>query len=558
MRHDPHLVRFMGYLSLFTFFMLILITSSNFVQLFVGWEGVGVSSFLLINFWYTRIQANKSAIKAMLINKIGDIFLLFAILFIVYSCDSVDFDVVFSLVTKLEETNVYTGFGIFSILDLICLFLFLGAVGKSAQLGLHSWLPDAMEGPTPVSALIHAATMVTAGIFLVVRCSFLFEYSPQVLNFIVVVGALTAFFAATIGLFQNDIKRVIAYSTCSQLGYMTFACGFSCYDVALFHLFNHAFFKALLFLSAGSVIHAIGDQQDMRKMGGLKQVLPFSYAMVVIGSLALTGFPFLAGFYSKDTILESAFSTFTTTGHFAYILGTLAAFCTAFYSVRLIALVFLNDSNGTRINITNAHEGSWLMTLPLFILSFLSISVGFFFRDIFLGMGSPFWANAIFVLPINNIIIDSEFLDLKFKLLPLGLSLFGGFLAAILYLFGLKNLFALKQKSLIRLYYIFFNRKWLFDKLVNEILCAPSLSLSYNYFYCTVDRGLLERVGPLGIIKTLQFLILSVKNLQTGYIYTYIILFFFAIYLFFIILIITPFSLTFLFFLLCLSFFFEF
>jgi len=247
MRHDPHLVRFMGYLSLFTFFMLILITSSNFVQLFVGWEGVGVSSFLLINFWYTRIQANKSAIKAMLINKIGDIFLLLAILFIVYSCDSVDFDVVFSLVTQLKETYVYVGFGVFSVLDLICLLLFLGAVGKSAQLGLHSWLPDAMEGPTPVSALIHAATMVTAGIFLVVRCSFLFEYSPQILNFVIIVGALTAFFAATIGLFQNDIKRVIAYSTCSQLGYMTFACGFSCYDVALFHLFNHAFFKALLF-----------------------------------------------------------------------------------------------------------------------------------------------------------------------------------------------------------------------------------------------------------------------------------------------------------------------
>jgi len=294
----------------------------------------------------------------------------------------------------------------------------------------------------------------------------------------------------------------------------------------------------------------------MRKMGGLKQILPFSYAMVVIGSLALTGFPFLAGFYSKDTILESAFSTYTTIGHFAYVLGTLAAFCTAFYSMRLIALVFLNNSNGSRINIINAHEGSWLMTLPLFILAFLSISVGFLSRDVFLGMGSPFWANAIFILPLNNIVVDSEFLDLKFKLLPLVLSLFGGFLAAILYLFGLRNLFVLKQKSLVRLYYIFFNRKWLFDKLVNEVFCSPTLSLSYNYFYCVVDRGILERVGPLGIIKTLQFLIYSVKTLQTGYIYTYITLFFFAIYLFFIILITTSFSLTFLLFLVCLFFFF--
>ena len=304
MAHDPHLPRFMSYLSLFTFFMLILVTGNNFLQMFVGWEGVGLSSYLLINFWFTRIQANKSAIKAMLVNRVGDFFILLGLFSIYYVFNSLDYDIVFSLVPLVTDLKLlFINFEI-SAIDLICLFLFLGAMGKSAQLGLHTWLPDAMEGPTPVSALIHAATMVTAGVFLLARCSYLFEFSPFVLNLIMFIGASTAFFASTTGLFQNDIKKVIAYSTCSQLGYMMIACGTSGYAAGMFHLTNHAFFKALLFLSAGSIIHALADEQDMRKMGGLLKFLPFTYSMMFIGSLSLMGFPFLTGFYSKDLILE--------------------------------------------------------------------------------------------------------------------------------------------------------------------------------------------------------------------------------------------------------------
>jgi len=348
MENDPHLTRFMSYLSLFTFFMLILVTADNFLQMFVGWEGVGVSSYLLINFWFTRIQANKAAIKAMLVNRVGDFFLLLGMFTIYMNFGSLNYDIVFNSVH--EVSNNISLFGIYEInsIDLICLFLFLGAMGKSAQIGLHTWLPDAMEGPTPVSALIHAATMVTAGVFLVCRCSYLFEQSPFVLSIVTLVGAMTAFFAATTGLFQNDMKKVIAYSTCSQLGYMVFACGLSSYDVGMFHLSNHAFFKALLFLGAGAVIHAVSDEQDMRKMGGLKNLLPFTYSVILIGSLALVGFPFLAGFYSKDIILEVSGSTYTTVGLFSYVLGIIAAFCTSFYSTRLFFLVFLANPNGNK------------------------------------------------------------------------------------------------------------------------------------------------------------------------------------------------------------------
>jgi len=292
MGHDPHQPRFMSYLSLFTFFMLILVTANNLLQMFIGWEGVGLASYLLINFWFTRIQANKAAIKAMLINRIGDFFLLLGIFSIYLLFESIDYDILLSQVTLITNYKLIVGSSKIFLIDFICFCIFFGAMGKSAQFGLHTWLPDAMEGPTPVSALIHAATMVTAGIFLIARTSFLFEFSPIVLNFITIVGALTAFFAATTGIFQNDIKKVIAYSTCSQLGYMTFACGLSGYDVGIFHLSNHAFFKALLFLAAGSIIHAVADEQDMRNMGGLKKILPLSYSAVLIGSLALTGFPF--------------------------------------------------------------------------------------------------------------------------------------------------------------------------------------------------------------------------------------------------------------------------
>jgi proton-translocating NADH-quinone oxidoreductase chain L len=529
MKNDPHQIRFMSYLSLFTFFMIILITSNSFVQLFVGWEGVGLSSYLLINFWFTRIQANKSAIKAMLINKVGDIFLLLAIFCIIFFCDSADFDIVFALSSHLKNLQIQIGSFYFSVIDFICIFLFLGAVGKSAQIGLHSWLPDAMEGPTPVSALIHAATMVTAGIFLIIRCSFLFEYSPNILNFIVVIGAITAFFAASVGLFQNDIKRVIAYSTCSQLGYMTFACGLSLYDVSIFHLSNHAFFKALLFLGAGSIIHALSDEQDMRKMGGLRKILPFSYSITIIGSLALTGFPFLAGFYSKDIILEAAYTTYTITSHFAFYLGIIAAFCTSFYSTRLIFLVFLVKPNGNRNIIINAHEGTWFLTFPLFILSFLSIFVGFLTNDFFIGFGTDFWLNSIFILPKNYILTDIEFLQTFYKILPLIFSILGFICACFFYTNGKKYLFNFKNK-LFKSFYFFLSKKWFLDKLVTDFFSLPTLTSGYSYFYNDVDRGLLEKVGPFGIINNLKKNILFIKQLQTGYIYNYLILIIFSVY----------------------------
>jgi proton-translocating NADH-quinone oxidoreductase chain L len=529
MEHDPHLPRFMSYLSLFTFFMLILITANNFLQMFVGWEGVGLASYLLINFWFTRIQANKAAIKAMLVNRIGDFCLLLAIFGIYFVFNSLDYDVVFSLAPLVVNTKIVVGNFEVPALDMICIFLFLGAMGKSAQLGLHTWLPDAMEGPTPVSALIHAATMVTAGVFLIIRCSYLFEFSPLALNIVVFIGSATAFFAATTGLFQNDMKRVIAYSTCSQLGYMVFACGLSSYEVGIFHLSNHAFFKALLFLGAGSVIHAVADEQDMRKMGGLKKILPFSYSIMLIGSLALMGFPFLTGFYSKDTILEVAYAKYTVWGHFSYYLGTLAAFCTAFYSMRLLFLVFLAEPNGNRVVITNAHEGSWRMGFPLFILSILSITVGFMTRDFFIGFGTHFWGSSIFILPHNYVLSDVEFISLFYKLLPLLISIFGASFAYFLYAFGLDYYYKIKATPAFQRIYNFLNRKWYFDRVYNQFVGQSSLSVSYSYAYKDIDRGIIEKLGPSGIIDSVSYIFNTIKVIQSGFMFHYLFMFLIAI-----------------------------
>jgi proton-translocating NADH-quinone oxidoreductase chain L len=529
MEHDPHLPRFMSYLSLFTFFMLILITSSNFLQMFVGWEGVGLSSYLLINFWFTRIQANKAAIKAMLVNRVGDFFILIAMFNIFIIFDTLDYDIVFTMVTLLLKTNICLFNFEISAIDIICLNLFLGAMGKSAQLGLHTWLPDAMEGPTPVSALIHAATMVTAGVFLLARCSFLFEFSPMTLNIILIIGSSTAFFASTTGLFQNDMKKVIAYSTCSQLGYMIFSCGLSNYEVGIFHLSNHAIFKALLFLGAGSVIHAVSDEQDMRKLGGLKNILPFSYAIMLIGSLALVGFPFLTGFYSKDTILEVAFAKYSTMGHYCYYLGTFAAFFTAFYSTRLLFLVFLSEPNGNRIAVINAHEGSWRMTFPLFLLSILSLLIGFLTQEMFIGFGTNFWGNAIFVLPQNYLLIDIEFIDLFNKLLPLIFTLFGIFLAYFIYSFGLNSYFDIKKMYFFNVIYFFFNRKWYFDRIYNQLISQTFLNLSYHFSYKDIDRGLLEIIGPFGIINISALFKRYFITFQTGNIFHILIVFSFSI-----------------------------
>ena len=522
MSQDPHQPRFMSYLSLFTFFMIMLVTGNNFLQMFVGWEGVGLASYLLINFWFTRIQANKAAIKAMLMNRIGDFFLLIGIFAIYILFESIDYDILLSQVILIINYKINIGFHKFFLLDFICFCLFFGAMGKSAQFGLHTWLPDAMEGPTPVSALIHAATMVTAGIFLIARTSFLFEFSPLVLNFITIIGALTAFFAATTGVFQNDIKKVIAYSTCSQLGYMAFACGLSSYDVGVFHLSNHAFFKALLFLAAGSIIHAVADEQDMRSMGGLKKILPLSYCAILVGSLALTGFPFLTGFFSKDFILEISYSKYTFTGHFAYYLGVLAAFCTSFYSTRLLYLVFLSNSNGNKHTILNAGESSFFIKTPLILLSFLSIIIGYISYDIFVGFGTDFWGSAIFILPQNYSSVEIEFLPTFFKILPFFISLFGIFFAFYLYYIKFRFYFIIKKISVFMYVYVFFNKKWYVDRIYNQIFGQNFLKFAYQYTYQNVDRGFLEILGPIGLLEIIKKFFFFIKFFQNGLIYSYL------------------------------------
>ena len=521
MCNDPHLSRFMSYLSLFTFFMLILVTADNYIQMFVGWEGVGLCSFLLINFWFTRIQANKAAIKAMILNRIGDFGLALGILTIFVKYQAVDYATVFTITPKFAgQTFNFLNFNL-DLLTVIGLLLFVGAIGKSAQLGLHTWLPDAMEGPTPVSALIHAATMVTAGVFLLARSSPLLEYAPNVLTFVTLVGAMTAFFAATTGLLQNDLKRVIAYSTCSQLGYMVFACGLSNYNVGVFHLANHAFFKALLFLGAGSVIHAVADEQDMRKMGGLRKLVPFTYSVMMIGSLALMGFPFLTGFYSKDVILEVAYGKYTAVGHFAYILGTLAAFFTAFYSMRLAHLTFLSEPNGYRSVIMNAHDSPIRMALPLAILTVPSIFIGYYTKDMFIGMGTDFWGNSIYISPNNMNAIDAEFISQVWKLLPVCLSIFGASLSFYLYTFGTQILYDWKVSSKGKNLYNFLNKKWFFDKVYNEYITKSFLSFGYHISYKTIDRGIIELLGPMGFSKLVSLQASILQRLQTGFLYHY-------------------------------------
>jgi NADH-ubiquinone oxidoreductase chain 5 len=519
MSHDPHLPRFLSYLSLFTFFMLILVTSDNYIQLFLGWEGVGLASYLLINFWYTRIQANKAAIKAMVINRIGDFFLLIGILLIFINFKSVDYSSVSILTPFFKETKVVFLNLHFHLHSTIGFFLFLGAAGKSAQLGLHTWLPDAMEGPTPVSALIHAATMVTAGVFLITRSSFIYENSKHTLEFIAVLGALTAIFASSIGLVQNDIKKVIAYSTCSQLGYMVFACGLSNYSISFFHLLNHAFFKALLFLSAGSVIHAVNDEQDMRKLGGLGKLLPFTYAMVLVGSLALIGFPFLTGFYSKDLILEVAAGTYKPIGYFCYFIGSLGAFCTAFYSMRLSFLTFLSKPNGHRNSLVNALDSGKFITFSLVFLALPSISIGYLLKDITVGSGSPAFGSSIFVCVNNYNLYDAECLNIFYKLLPVCLSLTGFFLALFLYSFKSELLFKYKISKLGKRIYIFLNRKWFFDKIYAEYLSQSFFKLGFSVSYKFIDRGIFEMLGATGLSVILNLSSLSLHKLQRGHIY---------------------------------------
>ncbi|KAG6966740.1 hypothetical protein JG687_00004670 [Phytophthora cactorum] len=521
MAHDPHLSRFMSYLSLFTFFMIILVTGDNFMQMFVGWEGVGFCSYLLINFWFTRLQANKAAIKAMLVNRISDLILLLGVLTIFYNIRTIEYFSTFAAISIVKDFKFIFFNYILSIIDVACILIFIGAMGKSAQIFLHLWLPDAMEGPTPVSALIHAATMVTAGVYLTARCSPMFEYSMFSLKIITIIGASTAFFASTVGLVQNDFKKIVAYSTCSQLGYMFFACGLSNYPLAIFHLSNHAYFKALLFLCSGAVIHAMGDEQDIRKMGGLRRILPFTYIMFLIGSLSLMGFPFLTGFYSKDLILEVAFASFSETGHFAYWLGTIGAFFTAFYSTRLLFFAFLSETNAYKNIIKNAHDVPLEMGIPLGLLAFGSIFIGYISKDMFVGLGSNFWNNSIYIDPLNNQMIDAEFLPTFFKLLPVILSFCGLFSAFYLYFFKFKFLYNLKISEYGLYFYNFLNRKWYFDKIYYEFINQYILKIGYNVTYKMIDKGLIEICGPYGLTTIFSFLSQKIILLQTGYIYHY-------------------------------------
>ena len=525
MSGDPHIPRFMSYLSLFTFLMIVLVTSDNFVQLFVGWEGVGLCSYLLINFWLTRIKANKAAMKAMIINRVGDIGLVLAMIKIFDEFGVLEFSAIYSIMS-LSTSNLYVNKESVTIIGLL---IFLGAVGKSAQLGLHTWLPDAMEGPTPVSALIHAATMVTAGVFLIIRSGPIFEGSPLVLTVVTVLGALTAFFAATTGVVQNDLKKVIAYSTCSQLGYMVMVCGLSNYSTSLFHLMNHAFFKALLFLSAGSVIHAVRDEQDMRKMGGLIKWVPLTYVMTLIGSLSLMGFPYLTGFYSKDLILELTYEKYYIA--FAYWLGSFSALLTAFYSIRLIYLTFITNTNSKKEIYIGAHEPSFNILSPLLLLAFGSIFVGYLGKEVVLSNVIP---------PIVSNYV---------KVVPLILSMLGVFLAIVVYeqFEGLPKLwyfpinykkiiyqnvknktFLMKdgewRRSVINMYhmvYTFFNSAWQFNYVINHFIVSNIWKFGHLVTYRIIDRGILEVIGPKGISRILIKLTQNISNFQSGMVFNY-------------------------------------
>ena len=527
MGHDPFLVRFMSYLSLFTFFMLCLVTSDNYAQMFLGWEGVGLSSYLLINFWFTRLPANKSAIKAVIVNRFGDFALVVGMMVVYTVFRSFDYGVVFSLASSVKD--LYITFYVWELhaLSFLSFFLFLGCVGKSAQMGLHTWLPDAMEGPTPVSALIHAATMVTAGVFLLVRFSPVLEFSPTILGLVTLVGAFTALFAGTVGVFQNDMKRVIAYSTCSQLGYMVLACGLSNYSLALFHLLNHAFFKALLFLSAGSVIHALLDEQDMRRMGGLVRLLPFTYVCFLVGSLALMGFPYTSGFYSKDFILEVAYGAQFSGAFVAYVCGVLAAICTAFYSFRLVYLTFLAESSVKRSSIKFVHEPDFRMTLPLLILSFFSVFIGYVLKDTYIGMGSPILTSALneFNVAADVLGLKSEFLFASEKSLPVFLSVFSAALACYVYAVVpslTQTVFLDKSSSLLLQIFRFFNKKWYFDQLYTHFVVYPVLHLGHRLTFKVIDRGIVELIGPTGLVRGWMQVSKLLSRWQSGYLFNYV------------------------------------
>ena len=513
MSHDPHKPRFMSYLSLFTFMMLSLITADNFLQLFFGWEGVGLASYLLIGFWFKKESANNASMKAFIVNRVGDLGLLIAMFLIFKTFGTLTFSEVFAQAADQSKNSIKIFGGEYNLITTICVFLFIGAMGKSAQILLHTWLPDAMEGPTPVSALIHAATMVTAGVFLVARCSPLFEYSQYALNLVAFVGATTAIFAASIAIVQTDIKRIIAYSTCSQLGYMFFAAGMGAYNVAIFHLFTHAFFKALLFLGAGSVIHAFHDEQNIEKMGGVWKKIPLTYALMLIGTLALTGFPLLAGFYSKDAIIESAYFSKSLFAGYAFVIGLTTAFITSIYSWRLIFKTFHGKYNNT-MSFEKVHESGLVMLIPLFLLAIGAIFSGYVFHGIFIGENTQFWGKAIFFLkqtahghpPLWLLILIPT---LVISAIPLSFILF------------------LKRKDIVegfinnnRPFYNFLVKKWYFDELYNLIFVKSFRGIG-TFLWKRGDVKTIDAYGPDGVAKVIKNLSDRASSVQSGYLYHY-------------------------------------
>lgn len=519
MSDDKNLPKFLSYLSLFTFFMLALISADNFLQLFFGWEGVGLCSYLLIGYYYEKASANNAAIKAFVVNRVGDFAFIIGIVMIALYTGSLDFEHVFVLAENLAQTDLEILGMNFIVLDVICLMLFLGCMGKSAQIGMHVWLPDAMEGPTPVSALIHAATMVTAGVFLVARCSFMFEYSPSVLQFITIIGGVTCLFAALVAIAQTDIKKIIAYSTCSQLGYMFFACGVSAYHAGVFHLVTHGFFKALLFLSAGSVIHAC-HEQDVFKMGGLRKKLPITYANFWIGSLAIIGiFPF-AGFYSKDLVLESAYAV-GGVGLLAFVLGIIAAILTAAYSLKIIVVTFHGKTKLSKKAFDHAHESPKIMNVPLLVLVAGTLFAGMFGHYI-LNISNPngFFAGSIFNLNIGE---HDHHVSLGIQLLPLIVGISGALFGIYVYSSNISEKIASKMKYT----YCILKHKFFFDEVFDRIFVKTTKHLS-NWSR-KFDIKIIDRFGPNGFSLTARGFSWCMCQIQTGYIFNYAFYIIFAI-----------------------------
>ena len=519
MSHDPHQQRFFAYLSLFTFAMLMLVTADNLIQLFFGWEGVGLASYLLIGFWFKKPSANAAAIKAFVVNRVGDFGLILGISTIYLMVGSVEYDTIFAAMPELAGQSFHFLGTELPVVTTICLLLFMGAMGKSAQFLLHTWLPDAMEGPTPVSALIHAATMVTAGVFLVCRMSPIFEYSQDALLFVTLVGATTAFFAATVGLVQNDIKRVIAYSTCSQLGYMFAAAGVGAYEAAMFHLFTHAFFKALLFLGSGSVIHAMSDEQDMRRMGGLYKLIPATWVMMLVGTLALTGFPLTAGYFSKDAIIEAAYAAHNPAHMYAFYLTVVAALFTSFYSWRLIFMTFHGPSRASNEVLSHVHESPASMMVPLVLLAVGALGAGALFSSLFIGATAEgFWAGSIFTAEGNNILDELHHVPTWVKLSPMVMMGLGFVTAWYFYIKSPETPKALaKDQDML---YKFLLNKWYIDELYDFIFVKPAFWIG-RFLWKQGDGRTIDGLGPDGIAARVLDVTRGLGRLQTGYVYHY-------------------------------------